>query len=291
MSGSRVILQLTTTGALRLERSRARRARASSQPPPRCLAQRGVAGHAARPAAAAHACTATSPTRRPGSSRSGAPAPAGARRSCASCRRARAPSAISLGALAALTVGPTAGLASGQGTLSAGTTGPEPATTTEHSIVLIERQPKAARCSCCSRRWAAIAVDGIFGRETEEAVRSFQASHGLTRRRHRRPADERGAARRRRPRARDRRHQRRPRPRRRRQHARRSAASTSSGETGAGNAVARLQNALQLPADGDFGPETEAAVRRLQARHGLSVDGVVGPQTWAVIGVHGRGRR
>ncbi|HYM55087.1 MAG TPA: peptidoglycan-binding protein, partial [Solirubrobacteraceae bacterium] len=54
-----------------------------------------------------------------------------------------------------------------------------------------------------------------------------------------------------------------------------------------GGAVARLQAALRLTADGDFGPQTEAAVRRLQARHGLSVDGVVGPATWKVIDVRG----
>ncbi len=42
---------------------------------------------------------------------------------------------VSLGALAAFTVGPTASLASGQGTLDT-TPNPEPATTTEHAIVL-----------------------------------------------------------------------------------------------------------------------------------------------------------
>ena len=52
-----------------------------------------------------------------------------------------------------------------------------------------------------------------------------------------------------------------------------------------GDAVARLQSALHLSADGDFGPETEAAVRRLQERHGLTVDGVVGPATWSVLGI------
>jgi peptidoglycan hydrolase-like protein with peptidoglycan-binding domain len=63
-------------------------------------------------------------------------------------------------------------------------------------------------------------------------------------------------------------------------------ASSDAGEEGTGgNAVARLQSALHLTADGTFGPETEAAVRRLQARHGLTVDGVVGPATWSVIGV------
>jgi peptidoglycan hydrolase-like protein with peptidoglycan-binding domain len=56
--------------------------------------------------------------------------------------------------------------------------------------------------------------------------------------------------------------------------------------TGA-TAVEWLQKALKLPVDGEFGPETEAAVRRLQARHGLTVDGVVGPSTWSVIGVQG----
>jgi len=61
---------------------------------------------------------------------------------------------------------------------------------------------------------------------------------------------------------------------------------TEGGEA-SGNAVSRLQAALHLTADGDFGPETEAAVRRLQARHGLSVDGVVGPATWSAIGVSG----
>src|SRR4051794_25463386 len=42
----------------------------------------------------------------------------------------------SLGALAAFTVGPTATLASGQGTINSSAPNPEPATTTEHSIVL-----------------------------------------------------------------------------------------------------------------------------------------------------------
>jgi peptidoglycan hydrolase-like protein with peptidoglycan-binding domain len=55
---------------------------------------------------------------------------------------------------------------------------------------------------------------------------------------------------------------------------------------GGATAVDWLQRALHLPVDGEFGPETEAAVRTLQARHGVAVDGVVGPATWALIGVH-----
>jgi peptidoglycan hydrolase-like protein with peptidoglycan-binding domain len=55
---------------------------------------------------------------------------------------------------------------------------------------------------------------------------------------------------------------------------------------GGATAIDWLQRALHLPVDGEFGPETEAAVRTLQARHGVGVDGVVGPATWALIGVH-----
>ncbi|HTR90052.1 MAG TPA: peptidoglycan-binding protein, partial [Solirubrobacteraceae bacterium] len=55
--------------------------------------------------------------------------------------------------------------------------------------------------------------------------------------------------------------------------------------TGSTDPIVRLQAALHLTPDGDFGPETEAAVRRLQERHGLTVDGVVGPATWSTIGV------
>jgi peptidoglycan hydrolase-like protein with peptidoglycan-binding domain len=65
-----------------------------------------------------------------------------------------------------------------------------------------------------------------------------------------------------------------------------STTAKLSPEHSIGAAVARLQSALKLSADGEFGPETEAAVRRLQARHGLTVDGVVGPATWSMIDVH-----
>lgn len=51
-----------------------------------------------------------------------------------------------------------------------------------------------------------------------------------------------------------------------------------------GDDVLDLQKALNafgygLVEDGDFGPQTDAAVRDFQARHGLTVDGLVGPQT------------
>jgi peptidoglycan hydrolase-like protein with peptidoglycan-binding domain len=67
--------------------------------------------------------------------------------------------------------------------------------------------------------------------------------------------------------------------------AEKAATGESTSQTSEVDAVKQLQSALKLPVDGEFGPETEAAVRRLQARHGLAVDGIVGPATWNLIGV------
>jgi peptidoglycan hydrolase-like protein with peptidoglycan-binding domain len=278
----------------------------------------------------------------------------------------------SLGALVALSVGPTASLASGQSTISPDTN-PEPATTTEHTIVLSSGS-EGRQVQLLQQVLGAIKVDGIFGPETEAAVRRFQASAGLTVDGVVGPltsaalrdgasgraftadvsdvipgeanglgataapssstvstatsataggvaqlASNDGAGE---SRASD------------------SAAPTGTGGTSAegrasesaedqtpqgteaqapgsessetasgetpeasgespettdespekspGNPVKQLQSALHLSVDGEFGPETEAAVRRLQARHGLDVDGVVGAQTWSVVGVHGQ---
>jgi peptidoglycan hydrolase-like protein with peptidoglycan-binding domain len=249
---------------------------------------------------------------------------------------------ISLGALAALTVGPTASLASGQ-SASGPVANPEPATTTEHVIVLSSGS-EGRQVQLLQKALGGVKVDGVFGPETEAAVRSFQASRGLS-------VDgvvgaQTSAA-------------------LRTQEAGKAfiadvssalpetatlpepaaaAASTQSAGTATGGgattasgegvthltsastggseaatelepaeaeaeaksvtaekeaeekrseetqlgAVKQLQSALHVTADGNFGPETEAAVRRLQARHGLAVDGVVGPATWSVIGVHGQ---
>ncbi|MFZ2113462.1 MAG: peptidoglycan-binding protein [Solirubrobacteraceae bacterium] len=64
-----------------------------------------------------------------------------------------------------------------------------------------------------------------------------------------------------------------------------TAGVPASAATPSGNPVARLQEALHISADGQFGAQTEAAVKRLQARDGLTVDGVVGPETWRALGL------
>lgn len=50
-----------------------------------------------------------------------------------------------------------------------------------------------------------------------------------------------------------------------------------------GDEVARLQAALGIAADGDFGPITRDAVMAFQAERGLVVDGIVGKRTWMAI--------
>src|ERR687892_2544466 len=50
-----------------------------------------------------------------------------------------------------------------------------------------------------------------------------------------------------------------------------------------GELVTHVQQALQVSADGIFGPETDTAVRQYQTRAGLEVDGIVGPATWGSL--------
>ncbi|MEA3276446.1 MAG: N-acetylmuramoyl-L-alanine amidase [Pseudomonadota bacterium] len=50
-----------------------------------------------------------------------------------------------------------------------------------------------------------------------------------------------------------------------------------------GDTVNRIQAALGIKVDGDFGPKTEAAVRQFQRDNGLVPDGIVGPMTWAAL--------
>jgi len=59
-------------------------------------------------------------------------------------------------------------------------------------------------------------------------------------------------------------------------------------EGATGTAVQTLQTRLNvwgatLTVDGDFGPDTLAAVKAFQTEQKLTVDGIVGPQTWAAL--------
>jgi peptidoglycan hydrolase-like protein with peptidoglycan-binding domain len=128
-----------------------------------------------------------------------------------------------------------------------------------------------------------LAPDGVFGRQTAQAVRAFQRQHGLKadgvvgpstwaalgvhsggkvlrqERAHHRGAGGGGRA-----------------------HARHSH---SGGGAHHGTGVRDLQRALGLSADGVFGRQTARAVRDFQRHHGLKADGVVGPATWAALGI------
>src|SRR5271170_1774873 len=84
---------------------------------------------------------------------------------------------LSLGTLVALTVGPTASLASGQASVNAAAD-PGPATTTEHTI-LLSYGSEGRQVRLLQQALGAIKVDGIFGPETEAAVRNLQARSGL----------------------------------------------------------------------------------------------------------------
>jgi peptidoglycan hydrolase-like protein with peptidoglycan-binding domain len=206
---------------------------------------------------------------------------------------------VSLGALAALTAGPTASLADGSvpHPSAAAPPAPDPAPTTAgHHIVLTAgaqgRQVRLLQAAL------GIPADGVYGPQTSAAVQQFQASRGLVVDDIVGPATSAAindhapavlsatAVRAKLADASATVAQAAPASASAPAHSG-EAPSTPAVRHSSGDPVAHLQRALQLPADGDFGRHTEAAIRRLQARHGLSVDGVVGPATWRLLGVHG----
>jgi hypothetical protein len=121
------------------------------------------------------------------------------------------------------------------------------------------------------QRAIGVPADGVFGPHTERALKRWQRSHGLvadgiagpnTRAvlglgagpvLKRRSGGSRGARR--------------------------------SGHRRSGGGVRALQRRIGVPADGVFGPGTEAALKRWQAAHGLVPDGVAGPKTRAKLGL------
>jgi len=52
-----------------------------------------------------------------------------------------------------------------------------------------------------------------------------------------------------------------------------------------GEWVVKLQEALDISADGDFGPKTEAALKAFQDANGLEPDGIAGPVTYRALGL------
>lgn len=103
-------------------------------------------------------------------------------------------------------------------------------------------------------------ADGIFGGNTENAVKEFQQNNGLT-------VD--GIV------------------------GKNTWAALQSGAMlrrgDRGDNVTKLQNILNAKgfnagsADGIFGGNTESAVKAFQQANGLSADGIVGPKTWAAL--------
>jgi hypothetical protein len=119
-----------------------------------------------------------------------------------------------------------------------------------------------------------VPADGVFGPQTERAVKRYQRRHGLTVDGmvgpQTRAALGLGTG---------------PVLKRKRLRGRSHAASGRKAHHHRGGGVRTLQRKLGLPADGVFGPQTEAAVKNFQRSHGLTPDGVVGPQTRQALGI------
>jgi peptidoglycan hydrolase-like protein with peptidoglycan-binding domain len=125
------------------------------------------------------------------------------------------------------------------------------------------------------QRKVGVAADGIFGPATERALKRWQRHHGLVADGiagpQTRSAMGLGAG---------------PVLKRRSSGARRGRAGRAQHRSHrGGGGVRSLQRRIGVPADGVFGPATEAALKRWQAAHGLVADGIAGPQTREKLGL------
>jgi cell wall-associated NlpC family hydrolase len=160
---------------------------------------------------------------------------------------------ISIGTLAALSVGPASSLAQtnaaggGRGRPSA-----SPPTTSEH-VITLESGSTGAQVRKLQTALH-IKADGDYGPETEDAVYQYQATHGLA-------VD--GVVG---PKTSD------------------ALASDAPTKAPSGSdAIKMVQAALGLQVDGEYGPETYEAIKAFQESRNINVDEVVGPQTWHAL--------
>ena len=138
-----------------------------------------------------------------------------------------------------------------------------PSTSTASATPTLKVGSRGEAVKTLQRALGGLAVDGVFGTRTGLAVQAFQRSVHLT------PTGVADAAVWHALDLRD--------------HPLRAEYSTVLRLGSQGPAVVVLQKALGVPADGAFGPVTQAAVKALQARAKLAQTGVVATLTWQAL--------